>query len=103
MKQPEQKSYLQSVTDSLCGHTQQVCAAGQVTREAETEADRLRRVWGILDILSPPEPDAAQLERIYRQVVTRTASEEIDDDELDRAVGAAKPPEIKPDDFKKDT
>lgn len=102
MKEREQRSYLQSVTDSLCGQTQQVCAAGQADQEAGTEADRLVRVWEMLDMLNPPEPDAALLERIYRQVVTRAASEGIDDDELDQVVGAGKPPEIEPDDSKKD-
>jgi len=96
-------SYLQSVTDSLCGHTQEVFTAEQeVSSSGTTEVDLLRRVWGMLDMLNPPEPDAALLERIYRQVVTRAVSEEFDDDELDLAVGAGKPPEIEPDDLKKD-
>lgn len=102
MKQIEQITYLQSVTDSLSGHKLQLCAAGgEIEEMLAAEADRLRRVWEMMDILNPPETDAALLERIYRQVLTLAASEEIDDDELDWAVGAAKSPETEPDDSNK--
>jgi len=102
MKHNEKITYLQSVTDSLAGHKLQLCAAvGDVEEIISTEADRLRKVWEMVDILNPPEADEAMLERIYRQVVTLAATGDIDDDELDWAVGAAKSPEVDPDDSNK--
>jgi hypothetical protein len=97
-------SYLQSVTDSLSGHLS-VCTVGQASRNDSAllaEADLLRSVWKMVDVLSPPEPDDVLVERIHRYIVTLAASEEIDDDQLDWAVGARKPPEIEPTDPKKE-
>lgn len=103
MSQPELTTNLQSVTDSLCGQKLKLCTAAKETGEiASAEADRLRSVWKMLDILNPPEPDDALLDRIYRQVVTRAAAGEIDDDEFDLAAGACKSPEIEPADFSKE-
>jgi hypothetical protein len=96
-------SYLQSVTDSLCGHKLQLCAVERKSQEAVTEAEQLRRVWEMLDVLNPPEPDDVLMERIYCNVLAAAATEGIDDDELDRVVGAGRPPEIEPDDSTKDT
>lgn len=103
MSIPEHTTNLQSVTDSLSGQKLQLCTAGEETGEiASAGAERLRSVWKLLDILNPPEPDDDLLDRIYRQVVTRAAAEEFDDDEFDLAVGAAKSPEIEPADFNKE-
>lgn len=103
MSQPEQTANLQSVTDSLSGQKLQLCTAGEETGVVSSaEADQLRSVWEMMDILNPPEPDDALLDRIYRQVMTRAAAEEFDDDEFDLAVGAAKSPEIEPADFSKE-
>ena len=97
---------LQSVTDSLCGYHLHVCTARQTDDDDdsafEAEAGLLRNVWELADVVSPPEPDDALMARIYRQVMARSASEEIDDDDLDWAVGAAKTPEVDPTDGKKD-
>jgi hypothetical protein len=96
---------LQSVTDSLCGYNLHVCSARPAGRDDaafEAEADVLRNVWERVGVVSPPEPDDACMERIYRQIMARAASEEIDDDDLDWAVGAAKAPEVDPIDGKKD-
>lgn len=104
MNQQEKTTNLHSVTDSLSGQKLKLCTAGEETGEiSSAEADHLRRVWEMLDILNPPEPDEALMDRIYRQVMTRAATEEFDDDEFDLAVGARKSPEIDPDDFNKDT
>jgi hypothetical protein len=105
MRQKKCVPNLQSVTDSLCGYHLHVCSVRQTDDDDcafEAEAELLRDVWEMADVVSPPEPDDALMERIYRQVMARSASEEIDDDELDWAVGAAKTPEVDPTDGTKD-
>lgn len=92
-------AYLQSVTDSLSGHKLSICNADQASRDdsaLNAEAELLRHVWKLLDALTPPEPDDALIERIHHNVVTCAASEEIDDNQLDWAVGARKSPEVDP-------
>ncbi|HIJ97286.1 MAG TPA: hypothetical protein HPP94_16440 [Desulfuromonadales bacterium] len=99
MSDKNNPSYLQSVTDSLSGHKLSICSTGQATRDdsaLNSEAELLRHVWELVDVLTPPEPDDALIERIHHNVVTLAASEEIDDDQLDWAVGARKCPEIDP-------
>jgi hypothetical protein len=94
----EHTSFLQSVTDLLCGHSLQLCSPGELPAGAENEARLLCEVWELLDILTPPEPGAALMERMGRQALAlAAASRELDDDELDRVVGAGKPPETGPD------
>lgn len=105
MRQKNCMPNLQSVTDSLCGYNLHVCSvrpAGQDDAAFEAEADVLRSVWEVVDVVSPPEPDDARMERIYHQIMARAASEELDDDDLDWAVGAAKAPEVDPTDGTKD-
>ena len=103
MRQENNTAYLQSVTDALAGYHLHVCPDHQDRSASETEADNLRNVWDLVSCVSPPDPDGALLDQIYRRVLDRAASEEIDDDELDWAVGAGKKPEIDPDNFKKET
>ena len=90
--------YLQSVTDALCGHPVRVRAARQglspATPAAEMEATHLRKVWEMLDVLSPPEPDDALMDRMFQRARALSESHELDDDELDLVVGAAKEPEV---------
>jgi hypothetical protein len=97
MKQKNCMPNLQSITDLLCGYNFHVCEVRQTDEDDSTfeaEEDLLRNVWEIVTIVSPPEPDDAIMERIYRQLCARFAAEEIDDDELDWAVGAAKKPDV---------
>ena len=96
-KDKDLSDYLQSVTDALCGHPVRVPTARQglspATPAAEKEAALLRRVWEMLDTLSPADPDDALMDRLFKRVKTLSESLELDDDELDLVVGAAKEPE----------
>jgi hypothetical protein len=63
----------------------------------KAEEELLRKVWEIVDVISPPDPDDAMMEQMYRQIILAISDTgEIDDDELDWAVGARKSTEIDP-------
>ena len=97
MAQFELEKYLQSVTDNLCGQLLKLCPADNLKNplppEAEQGAEHLRHVWEAMHEIDCPEPDDSVMERLYQKVLIISESMEMDEDELDRVVGAGKPQE----------
>ena len=86
--------YFEFITDTLCGHGLRVASTtGELTPEAETEAAHLKDVWEMMQLLDPPEPDDVTMDRLYRNLLARAITDELDDDDLDLVVGAGKPQE----------